>query len=833
MTVPALLAFLGKDATRVHAQTAPEGLGSASAGPDPSATQGFAEEAVQETIVWESTAFVTGISLMILARHLGWVGAKPKKSKARKAATATRAPPRRETPDSQPSRAPAAPVPKGRRDPIEAPSRAPAAPVPKGRRDPIEAAANFLAKAACAGKAAMLPQLLDKEMARLAQPGPVGPEANAALAARLLLSSVRACASKRCFQEALAAHAHMEGMIGSGSGTLWSLLLWSAVEAGQADLGILFAKKRCAAGNISQEDFVNMVRCVMHHKDETQLVDILEACNAAGMKLDPATRDKALARLGFGGNMDLAAVLVARTADVPLDAISYSTLMEGFAPDKPKLSLELYEQVPPTETHRETPDSQPPGAPAAQVPMSRSDAIEAAANFLASAVLGGKAAMLPQLLDEVMAQLAQPGPVDSEAEAALAARLLFSSVRSCASKRRFQEALAAYAHMEGMIGDVSAPLWSLLLWSAAETGRIDLAKFFTKKLSAAGKITQHDFVNIAQCAVDDKDTKQLVESLEACCANGKKLDPRIRNRALKVLFSGGAVDLAVELLARTEDVPLDVITYNTLMKGFAPDKPALSLQLYEQMLAAGLAPSDMTYGILLDACRGGGMLEHATRIFDDLRSSGRPANEVHYTTYIRCLVAAGRLAKAREVYAEMHATPRDKPDVVAYVTLVKAFAAIGELDDCIRLLGMMISLGLKPDGHLIDIALAACSPKPLGGKRILAAFERVVGLGLQPTSSTYFVLVNACARSKSWGVALDLLRSAHGRFGVLPEAKVYTQLAQACASARASPALKEVHSLLVQACRARGEAVDDDTKRRFVRFMAACGVSDGSVMRQQ
>ena len=74
------------------------------------------------------------------------------------------------------------------------------------------------------------------------------------------------------------------------------------------------------------------------------------------------------------------------------------------------------------------------------------------------------------------------------------------------------------------------------------------------------------------------------------------------NRALAACVQHGDPELAEMLSTKLSKEPLDTVACNTMMKGWTMVKRAdRSLELYEAMLAQGVASSDMTYGILLDA----------------------------------------------------------------------------------------------------------------------------------------------------------------------------------------------------------------------------------------
>merc|ERR1719424_2008440 len=96
--------------------------------------------------------------------------------------------------------------------------------------------------------------------------------------------------------------------------------------------------------------------------------------------------------------------------------------------------------------------------------------------------------------------------------------------------------------------------------------------------------------------------------------------------------------------------------------------------LHSEMLAKGLEASEVTYGILLDACVAAREFECAKKVFDDLCSSGLQLNVVHCTTFIKSLLSANKLDEAAAVLREMSSSSGVKPDLITYSTVVKAYS---------------------------------------------------------------------------------------------------------------------------------------------------------------
>merc|ERR1719478_1701387 len=131
-------------------------------------------------------------------------------------------------------------------------------------------------------------------------------------------------------------------------------------------------------------------------------------------------------------------------------------------------------------------------------------------------------------------------------------------------------------------------------------------------------------------------------------------------------------------------------------------------ELREEMSAKGLEASEITFGILLDACVGAKELDYARKVFDDLCSSGLRLNVVHCTTFIKGLIGANKLDEAAGVLQEMARSPGVKPDLITYSTIVKAYADSGNVTSAMNVLEMMLAENVRPDEIIFNSVLSAC-----------------------------------------------------------------------------------------------------------------------------
>mmetsp|Transcript_3110 Transcript_3110/g.7239 ORF Transcript_3110/g.7239 Transcript_3110/m.7239 type:complete len:626 (-) Transcript_3110:135-2012(-) len=444
-------------------------------------------------------------------------------------------------------------------------------------------------------------------------------------------------------------------------------------------------------------------------------------------------------------------------------------------------------------------------------------------DMLASAVRAGKSASLPSLLDTARERVLAAG-LTEDLEWQEAEHLL-SALRACASLHCFREALTAYDHVSTRIGAGDATIWSLLLYSAVGAGDFRRCKDFFKKLCVLQAPSGQDFVNMVRYYSHRHDQKGLSVMLEELTQIGFKLEAVDRNRALAACTSNNAMDLA-EILIRHEGffVAMDTVAYNTIMKAHAQaGKPELCLAIFEQMQRSGLTPSEMSFGILLDACIDARHFDGAKEAFEKIRKCGLAPNVVHYTTLMKGLVNAGRLDDATDVLGEMLQSSTTKPDLVAFSTMVKAYSDRGSVRGAVRILEQMLGSGVTPDSIIFNIVLTGCCVRSMESSQVLHVLTWLVRHGLEPSTTTLSILMKALAKSESFEAAIQFLKDCPQRLNLTPESRIYAQLAQACSKAGYSQRALEVYEAMAEAVFQGEVNVDEPTNLRLNRLCNSCG----------
>eukprot|EP00928_Gymnodinium_smaydae_P086073 TRINITY_DN698_c0_g1_i2.p2 TRINITY_DN698_c0_g1~~TRINITY_DN698_c0_g1_i2.p2 ORF type:complete len:384 (-),score=88.61 TRINITY_DN698_c0_g1_i2:150-1301(-) len=298
-----------------------------------------------------------------------------------------------------------------------------------------------------------------------------------------------------------------------------------------------------------------------------------------------------------------------------------------------------------------------------------------------------------------------------------------------------------------------------------------------------------------------------------------------RNRALAVCVANKAFDLAGLLAdSRACGTPMDTIAYNTIMKGWAQSgQTGRCFDLYAKMQEEGLVPSQVTFGILLDASIDAGDFDRVRASFRDIRNAGIQLNVVHYTTFIKGLVGAGELKDAMGVLEEMLKSHDTKPDLVTYSTLVKALADSGKVVEAIKVLERMLAQGITPDAIIFNIVLTGCCVDAMDSKEVIEVFDWLVKHGLRTTAATVSILLKAFACTNAFDEALELLEKARERLGLWPEGRHFAQLAQACAKEGCGARAMDAYAAMVRSAYAEGVGVDETSNGRLLRLCSSCG----------
>merc|ERR1719277_771136 len=222
-----------------------------------------------------------------------------------------------------------------------------------------------------------------------------------------------------------------------------------------------------------------------------------------------------------------------------------------------------------------------------------------------------------------------------------------------------------------------AMMCGCLMKFAVECGRTDLSRQIAE---IAPSLEIQNYMSLIRAAGRDKDVDRAFKVLERLKASNVPTDAAVHNCVLDVCVSAGDMDRARKLVVEMRQMGhLDVITYNTLIKGYcyAGDLQTAKACM-DDMARDGIKPNDISFNCLLNACvhSGGGNFREAWATIDRMRESGVAVD--HYTISIM-MKALKRANNPRDVVPSLELLDQANIDVCSDEILLNSV-----LETCIR-----------------------------------------------------------------------------------------------------------------------------------------------------
>lgn len=377
--------------------------------------------------------------------------------------------------------------------------------------------------------------------------------------------------------------------------------------------------------------------------------------------------------------------------------------------------------------------------------------------------------------------------------------LITSMVKLCTSKQMFKECLAIYDIVASGTYEIQdKSVWSCLLFCAVEAKSFHRCKAFFEKLLAFGEASTKDYGNMVRFASASGDWKLSLKIVQDMRQASVEIDNVVYNTVLATCVSAEQLDQASQLLKEMSGGIADVITYNTLAKGFVKaGRMDQCMEVYELMRQHGIVASQVTYGIMLDGHINTNQVSKAAEIFETMKMEGCQMNTVLYTTLIKGFARAGQLDQAVEIYEQMRTERGAHPDLITFAVLIKANCDAGRLDSACALLGSMKELSLLPDEVVYNNLLSGCV-KQGDVSRGQAIYQDMLASSVRPSNATFSIMIQLYAQAKLFDEAVDSLRKEPAAHGVKAEPRLYSQLALCCLRVRQGRRAVEVHGMMLE-----------------------------------
>merc|ERR1719253_1870088 len=238
--------------------------------------------------------------------------------------------------------------------------------------------------------------------------------------------------------------------------------------------------------------------------------------------------------------------------------------------------------------------------------------------------------------------------------------------------------------------------------------------------------------------------------------------------------------------SRENDLIVDVVSYNTVIKGFAQaGMLPRCFDCLQEMRERNLEPDDVTFGTLFDMAISDNDMGAANEVVDLLVRGDRPVDTVMCTLFIKGLVRAQKLPKAMELYEEMKRRNCEgaRPDIVTYSVLIKAFVDSHDLERALLLVEDLSAAGHTPDDIILTHLLEGC--RYVGNHKLgKKLFEDMLASGVKPSDFTLITMVKLHGRCGAHDEAYQLVAGWEKLHGLKPSVIHYTCLMSGCLRTR-------------------------------------------------
>ncbi|KAK9285700.1 hypothetical protein L1049_024899 [Liquidambar formosana] len=335
---------------------------------------------------------------------------------------------------------------------------------------------------------------------------------------------------------------------------------------------------------------------------------------------------------------------------------------------------------------------------------------------------------------------------------------------------RHEQALALFHHMHTSIALTLDPfVFPLALKSCAAIQHPQLGT------AIHGHVVKSSFLEnpFVACALVDMYGKCVSISL------ARKLFDEIPQRNVVVwnamislyAHSNHVAD-ALELFESMDVVP-NASTFNTIVAGLSglDEGSFRALKFYRQMRELGLKPNLITLLALLPACVGVAALNlikeiHGYSIRNDIDPHPHLRSGL-VEAYGRC----GSLINASNTFRSIN-----ERDVVAWSSLISAYALHGEAKTALEIFRQMEMAKIQPDGITFLGVLKACSHAGLADEALEYFARMRKDYGLEASSDHYSCLVDVLSRAGRLYEAYEVIRD----MPVKVTAKAWGALLGAC-----------------------------------------------------
>jgi len=210
-------------------------------------------------------------------------------------------------------------------------------------------------------------------------------------------------------------------------------------------------------------------------------------------------------------------------------------------------------------------------------------------------------------------------------------------------------------------------------------------------------------------------------------------------------------------------------------------------RVFREMKEIGVAPSKITYAIMIKGYGQVYNLEKAFQVFDEMKFANIPPNEIIYGCLLNACVRCSNIEKVTQVYQEMKLHNLDM-NIILYTTLIKAYTKVKNLKYALEVYEEMLHDKEVSPNIVIHNAMLDCCVECNDISKMNSIYENVKEKAIeddnqpQPDLITYSTVIKGYARAKDMDKVFDIYQFLKSNPNDFPlDEVIYNSILDGCA----------------------------------------------------
>jgi len=214
-----------------------------------------------------------------------------------------------------------------------------------------------------------------------------------------------------------------------------------------------------------------------------------------------------------------------------------------------------------------------------------------------------------------------------------------STIKMVTSRKYYKLGMHVYSCIEADGVEPSPVILSCMIRIAGELGDSEGAISFFNRLAACSIVSLRDYTAILSVHSRDRNWPECVALLRYMQDGYCSVDSRVLNLVLSAGVAAGKLEAAKALLQEFSATGIaDVISYNTVMKGFAQQMYGdQAIELLDKMCQVGVQPNRITFNIAMDAAIRSLRVKDAWQVLARMVEAGLAPDKFTFTVLMKGL----------------------------------------------------------------------------------------------------------------------------------------------------------------------------------------------------